>query len=70
VGIYFDRRSLENPKVNRGAGAFVHSSGANDTDGGVVNRELLVLLERLAKGVQPVADQVFQTAYTCNAYLD
>ena len=29
-----------------------------------VGRELLVLLEQLAKGVQPVVDQVFQTACT------
>ena len=40
------------------------TSGINDTNGGVVGRELLVLLERLAKGVQPLVDQVFQTAYT------
>ena len=48
----------------------MYPSGTNDTNGRVVGRELFVLLERLSKGVQPVADQVFQIAYTRKAYLD
>ena len=48
----------------------MHPSGTNDTNGSVVGRELLVLLERLSKSVQPVADQVFQIAYIRKAYLD
>ena len=44
---------LKNPIVKSGAGALAHVSGADDADGGVVGRELLVLLERLAKGAQP-----------------
>ncbi len=62
---YPDRRgALKNPKVSSGAGDLVHATGPDDIDNGVVGCELLVLLGRIAKGVQPVADQVFQTPYT------
>jgi len=43
--------SPQEPEVNGGVGALVQATGADDADGGVVGRELLVLLERLAKGV-------------------
>ncbi len=61
---YLDRGALKNPKVSSGAGDLVHATGPDDTDNGVVGCELLILLGRIAKGVQPVADQVFQTPYT------
>lgn len=63
VEVRLDRGALKNSKVNGGACVLVHPTGADDPNGGVVNRELFVLLERLAKGVQSVADQVFQTTY-------
>ena len=62
--VHLDRGALKNPKVNGDAGTLVYASRADDADGGVVDCEFLVLLERFAKGMQPVADQVFQTAYT------
>jgi len=62
VEVYVDWGALKNPKVNGGASAFKRTTGANHADGSVVGRELLVLLERLAKGVEPLADLVFQTA--------
>jgi len=59
VEVCVDWGALKNPKVNGDASAFKRSIGANDADGSVVGRELLVLLERLTKGVKPLADLVF-----------
>jgi len=60
--VYLNREALKNLTVNGGAGALMYTTGADDADDSVVGRELLVLMGRLAKGVQPGADQVFQTA--------
>jgi len=60
---HLDRGALENPKVNGDTGIIAHAAGADDANSGVVWRELLVLLECLAEGVQSVADQVCQNTY-------
>ncbi len=41
----------------------MHPARADGEDGGVVWRELTVLLESLAEDMKSVADQVCQTAY-------
>jgi hypothetical protein len=67
VEVRLDRGAFKNPEVNGGVGSLVHSTGTDDTNGGIVNREFLVLLEGLAKSVQSMANQVFQAAYNNNA---
>ena len=49
--VHLDRGALKDSKVNTRASLLVHARGADDTDGGVVNREVPVLLEGLAEGV-------------------
>ena len=43
----------------------MRATGPDDANGGVVDREFLVLLQRLAQGVETVLDEFIERA--CNA---
>lgn len=54
--VRLDQGALKNPEVNGGAGGLVHPTCTDNNNGGVVNRESTIILERLAdlKGVNPM----------------
>ena len=61
--IHIDLVALEDPEGPLGRHVrLVLPCGADDADGGVVDGEFLVLLERFAEGVEAVADEVFEVA--------
>ena len=57
--VHIDLVALEDPEGPLGGHVrLVLPCGADDADGGVVDGELFVLLERFAEGVEAVADEV------------
>ena len=45
------------------------AGGADDANGGVVDRELFVLLQGFSEGVQAVSDEVFEVGFGRASWL-